>query len=97
MCEAAGSGTRAIDLTDAAVIGGTVTRAGRPVPAAHVRLLDATGAFEAEVVASATGSFRLFARPGDWTLRVLAPGGAGAASVTVGPGEAVETRIALDG
>ncbi len=38
-----------------------------------MRLLDGTGEFTAEVPTSATGHFRFFARPGDWTLRTLAP------------------------
>ena len=46
-------------------------RAARPVPRAYVRLLDGTGEFTAEVQASATGKFRFFAAPGDWTLRAL--------------------------
>ena len=37
----------------------------------RVRLLDATGEFTAEVVTSATGDFRFFAAPGQWTLSVL--------------------------
>ena len=42
-----------------------------PVPGAYVRLLDATGEFTAEVVTSATGDYRFFAAPGDWTVSVL--------------------------
>jgi hypothetical protein len=38
-----------------------------------VRLLDGSGEFTAEVPTSATGHFRFFARPGEWTLRTLAP------------------------
>ena len=41
------------------------------MPGAYVRLLDGTGEFTAEVVTSATGDFRFFAAPGDWTLSVL--------------------------
>ena len=44
-----------------------------PVGNAYVRLLDRTGEFTAEVPTSATGHFRFFAGPGDWTLRTLAP------------------------
>ena len=40
---------------------------------AYVRLLDRTGEFTAEVPTSATGHFRFFAGPGEWTLRTLAP------------------------
>ncbi len=61
-----------VDLEKETVIYGVVTSAdGTPVPAAYVRLLDATGEFTAEVVTSATGDYRFFAAPGDWTLSVL--------------------------
>lgn len=64
-----------IDLTKETVIYGVVSSkvdgADAPVPAAYVRLLDATGEFTAEVVTSATGNFRFFAAPGTWTLSVL--------------------------
>jgi hypothetical protein len=52
------------------------------VPQAHVRLLDATGEFTAEVVASATGQFRFFAAPGDWTVRALSRQGNGQTPVS---------------
>ena len=63
-----------IDLTKETVIYGQLTRADAPVPGAYVRLLDGTGEFTAEVVTSATGDFRFYAAPGQWTLSVLAPG-----------------------
>jgi hypothetical protein len=63
------------------VIQGQVTRDGAPVAAAYVRLLDASGEFTAEVVTSATGDFRFFAAPGDWTLRALAAGARGEQAV----------------
>ena len=62
-----------VDLSKETVIAGTVTKADAAVAGAYVRLLDATGEFTAEVVTSATGSFRFFAAPGTWTLRTLAP------------------------
>ncbi len=62
-----------VDVAKEAVIQGQVTRAGEPVGSAYVRLLDRTGEFTAEVPTSATGHFRFFAAPGDWTLRALAP------------------------
>jgi len=64
-----------VDLTKEAVIQGTVQRDGTPVAGAYVRLLDATGEFTGEVVTSDEGIFRFFAGPGDWAIRVLAPGG----------------------
>ncbi len=65
-----------IDLTKETVIYGVVSKDDLPVPAAYVRLLDATGEFTAEVVTSATGDFRFFAAPGAWTLSVLHRDGA---------------------
>jgi hypothetical protein len=62
-----------IDVKKEAIIQGQVTRGPEPVPNAYVRLLDRTGEFTAEVPTSATGHFRFFAGPGDWTLRTLAP------------------------
>jgi len=60
-----------VDLEKETVIYGVVSRDEAPVPGAYVRLLDSTGEFTAEVVTSATGDFRFFAAPGDWTLSVL--------------------------
>lgn len=62
-----------IDLKKEAIIQGQVTKDGQPVPNAYVRLLDRAGEFTAEVPTSASGHFRFFAGPGEWTLRTLAP------------------------
>ncbi|NUR10176.1 MAG: DUF1416 domain-containing protein [Nocardioidaceae bacterium] len=62
-----------IDVAKESVIQGVVTRGDEPVGNAYVRLLDRTGEFTAEVPTSATGHFRFFAAPGEWTLRTLAP------------------------
>ncbi|MEP7089240.1 MAG: DUF1416 domain-containing protein [Nocardioidaceae bacterium] len=62
-----------VNVAKESVIQGTVTRDDRPVGNAYVRLLDRTGEFTAEVPTSATGHFRFFAAPGEWTLRTLAP------------------------
>lgn len=75
-----------IDPTKETVIQGVVTDAGDPVPAAYVRLLDSAGEFTAEVVSSATGAFRFFAAPGDWTLRVLSSRGRAEVAVAAGVG-----------
>jgi hypothetical protein len=64
-----------VDLAKEAVIQGVVVRDGAPVSGAYARLLDATGEFTGEVVTGDEGVFRFFAAPGDWTVRVLAPGG----------------------
>ena len=67
-----------VNVAKEAVIQGQVVRArsegqSEPVGNAYVRLLDRTGEFTAEVPTSATGHFRFFAAPGEWTLRTLAP------------------------
>ena len=69
------------------VLVGRVLSGGSPVGGAFVRLLDGTGEFTAEVVASASGDFRFFAAPGTWTLRALSRSGNGERTVTAeGPG-----------
>ena len=78
------------------VIQGTVTRGGQPEGGAYVRLLDSSGEFTAEVVTSATGNFRFFARPGSWTVRALASGDAVAETkVDASQGAVTEAAIAL--
>ena len=76
MCGATEGGLslEGIDVAKEAVVQGQVTHEGEPVGNAYVRLLDRTGEFTAEVPTSATGHFRFFAAPGEWTLRTLAPG-----------------------
>lgn len=71
-----------VDLEKETVITGRVVDgSGQPVGGAFVRLLDGSDEFTAEVVASATGDFRFFAAPGNWTLRALSPAGNGDATV----------------
>jgi hypothetical protein len=77
------------------VIYGQVTRDGAPVPSAYVRLLDGTGEFTAEVVTSATGDYRFYAAPGQWTLSVLAPGASARTSVQADAPGLVETSLVL--
>jgi hypothetical protein len=62
-----------VNVAKESVIQGVVLRGDEPVGNAYVRLLDKTGEFTAEVPTSATGHFRFFAAPGEWTLRTLAP------------------------
>jgi hypothetical protein len=76
-----------------AVVHGTVSRAGSPLPGAYVRLLDGTGEFTAEVQTSASGYFRFYAAAGDWTLRTLAPGAVVDTTVTAVQGEVVEAAV----
>jgi hypothetical protein len=97
MCGAktGGLSVEGIDVAKETVIQGTVTAEGQPVGGAFVRLLDGTGEFTAEVVTSATGEFRFFARPGDWTLRALSWQGNGEASIKAAQGEITEATVAL--
>ena len=75
MCGATQGGLAldAADVGTKSVIQGVVVRDSQPVGGAYVRLLDRGGEFTAEVPTSATGHFRFFAAPGEWTLRTLAP------------------------
>ena len=70
------------DLSKETVLTGRVEADGEPVSGAFVRLLDGSGEFTAEVVSSASGTFRFFAAPGTWTLRALHRSGNGEAKVT---------------
>jgi hypothetical protein len=84
-----------VDITKETVIYGVVSQHDAPVPAAYVRLLDASGEFTAEVVTSATGDFRFFAAPGKWTLSVLHRDGSARKQVQAdGPG-LVEASLVL--
>jgi hypothetical protein len=58
-----------------AIIEGQVLRGGAPVSRGYARLLGSGDEFVAEVPLGDDGGFRFFAAPGEWTLRVLAPGG----------------------
>ncbi|HTI24739.1 DUF1416 domain-containing protein [Kutzneria chonburiensis] len=76
-----------IDPGKEVVLTGTVSAGGQPVGGAFVRLLDSSGEFTAEVVASEQGDFRFFAAPGSWTVRALHRSGTGETQVTAdGPG-----------
>ena len=82
-----------IDVAKESIVQGTVTKGGGPVGGAYVRLLDSTGEFTAEVQTSATGAFRFFAAPGDWTLRTLTSGGSTDTAATAVLGEVVELTV----
>ena len=85
-----------VDLANEAVIQGKVLRDGTPVSGAYARLLDSTGEFTGEVVTSDEGVFRFFAAPGDWTVRVLAPGGVSIDStVQAETGEIAALEVAI--
>jgi hypothetical protein len=57
-----------------AIIEGQVLRGGAPVSLGYARLLGSGDEFVAEVPLGDDGGFRFFAAPGEWVLRVLAPG-----------------------
>ena len=57
-----------------AIIEGQVLRGGAPLSAGYARLLGSGDEFVAEVPLGDDGGFRFFAAPGEWVLRVLAPG-----------------------
>jgi hypothetical protein len=84
-----------VDLEKETVIYGVVSKDDTPVPAAYVRLLDATGEFTAEVVTSATGDYRFFAAPGAWTLSVLHNTGSVRTSVEASAPGLVEVPLSL--
>jgi hypothetical protein len=81
----------------ATVVQGLVYVSGEPLSGGYVRLLDSGGEFTAEVVTSATGQFRFFVRPGDWTVRVVPSktGGGVTEVVSVADGEVGELRISI--
>lgn len=84
------------DLSRHTVLTGKVISCGEPASGAFVRLLDGSGEFTAEVVASASGGYRFFTGPGQWTVRALHRSGSGEATVAAaGPG-LYETEVAVD-
>jgi hypothetical protein len=98
MCGATkgGPSLEGVDVKNQAIIQGVVSRDDQPVSGAYVRLLDRTGEFTAEVPTSATGQFRFFAAPGEWTLRTLAPRtGPVDRAVVAATGEVAEVQITL--
>ena len=85
-----------VDVAKEAIIQGQVLKSGEPVGNAYVRLLDRTGEFTAEVPTSATGQFRFFAGPGEWTLRTLAPKAVSVDNtVTAAKGVVAEVAVAV--
>ncbi|MDH6126308.1 DUF1416 domain-containing protein [Kitasatospora sp. GP82] len=96
MCgaKAGGPDLAGVDVAKETIIQGSVTRNGEPVNG-YVRLLDDNGDFTAEVPTSATGQFRFFARPGNWTLRALVPGATVDRTVVASLGVQTEVGIAV--
>jgi hypothetical protein len=98
-CGAPAGGVRlpaGVDLSNQAVVQGRVVRGDTPVSPAYARLLDASGEFAGEVATDNEGAFRFFAAPGEWTVRVLAPGGAVREQrIRAAIGEVAELEVAL--
>ena len=81
---------------DQAVVRGHVTSSGTPVHSGYARLLNSEGEFVAEVPLGEDGGFTFYAAPGDWTLRVLAPGGVRVErSVSANTGMITELEVAV--
>jgi uncharacterized protein DUF1416 len=79
-----------------AIIEGRVLRDGVPVGSGYVRLLGTGDEFVAEVPLGEDGGFRFFAAPGEWTLRVLAPGGIRAErTVSADIGQITKVEVAV--
>lgn len=95
-CGAPAGGAPVKDAGNQAIVQGRVTKAGAPVQVGYARLLNSGGEFVAEVPLGEDGGFRFFAAPGDWTLRVLAPGGVRAdRGVSAAIGEIRELEVAV--
>ncbi len=96
-CGAPAGGIKISDgVGNQAIVRGHVTSAGTPVPAGYARLLNADGEFVAEVPLGEDGGFIFYAAPGDWTLRVLAPGGIRADQVvSAQTGKITELELAV--
>ncbi|MBO0832441.1 MAG: DUF1416 domain-containing protein [Actinobacteria bacterium] len=95
-CGAPAGGAPVKDAGNQAIIQGTVTHGGAPVPTGYARLLNSGGDFVAEVPLGEDGGFRFFAARGDWTVRVLAPGNIRAErSVTAAIGSVTELEVAV--
>jgi hypothetical protein len=98
-----GPSTDGIDLSKQTVIQGQILRDGSsdsvpngtPVANGHVRLLDATGEFTAEVPTNTEGQFRFFASPGTWTLVVQAPGARVEKRLVAAQGNATDLVISI--
>jgi len=79
-----------------AIVEGRVLRDGEPVGSGYARLLGTGDEFVAEVPLGEDGGFRFFAAPGEWTLRVLAPGGVRAErSVSADIGQITNVEVAV--
>jgi|SRR5580658_3897228 hypothetical protein len=96
-CGAPAGGVKVKDgVGDQAVVQGHVSSGGSPVATGYVRLLNSDGEFVAEVPLGEDGGFTFYAASGDWTLRVLAPGGIRAdQAVSAQTGKITELELAV--
>jgi hypothetical protein len=95
-CGAPAGGVPVTAAGNQAVIQGKVTKGGSPVPVGYARLLNSGGDFVAEVPLGEDGGFRFYPAAGDWTLRVLAPGGVSAErGVRAAIGQVSELEVAV--
>jgi hypothetical protein len=93
-CGAPAGGAPVTSAGNQAVIQGKVTKGGAPIGVGYARLLNTGGEFVAEVPLGEDGGFRFFPAPGDWTLRVLAPGGVSAErQVAAATGQVSELEV----
>ncbi|MGO8728520.1 MAG: DUF1416 domain-containing protein [Streptosporangiaceae bacterium] len=95
-CGASRGGVTVSEAGSQAVVQGRVTQNGTAVPVGYARLLNSDGEFVAEVPLGEDGGFRFFAAPGNWTLRVLAPGDLRAErAVVASTGKVAEIDVAV--
>jgi hypothetical protein len=86
--------TKGID--NEAIVEGHVTHDGVAVTTGYARLLGTGDEFVAEVPLGDEGQFRFFAAPGNWKLRVLAPGGLNASGeVEAALGQITKLEVAV--
>jgi hypothetical protein len=79
-----------------AIVEGRVLHDGVPVSSGYARLLGTGDEFVAEVPLGDDGGFRFFAAPGEWTLRVLAPGSVRAVrTVSADIGQVTRVEVAV--
>lgn len=71
---------------DATVIEGLITLGGVAHKGAYVRLHDSNGEFTAEVVTGENGTYRFYAAPGNWEIRVLSSKGNANTTLFANPG-----------
>jgi Protein of unknown function (DUF1416) len=93
---AGGASLAGVDIDTQAVVQGQVVHDGAAVTTGYARLLNEGGDFVAEVPLGDGGGFTFFAAPGDWTVRVLAPGGVSVdRAVSAGYGRVAKLDIVI--